>query len=167
MRASTHSIGCGGQYVAMTEWRERQPPDSNGVIACWQLDEPAQLQHLRVALRDAISAPNAEAGVEDPDLAERLLVVATELAGNALRHGRPPIVVALHADGHVIVDVADGARQDVPVVDRDRPPGEGGLGLQLARNLAEDVGWYPDAAGKHVWAAFSTRTSWLDFASPR
>jgi hypothetical protein len=73
--------------------------------------------------------------------------------------------VALHADGYAIVDVADRAGQRLPVVDRDRPPGEGGLGLQLAQNLAEDVGWYPDSTGKHVWAAFKTRTSWLQSAS--
>ena len=128
----------------------RPPPDNHGEIGRWRLDEPSQLAHLRAALRDAV-------GDDPPDLSERILVVATELAGNALRHGCPPVTVALRADGHLVVDVADGARTDLPVIDAARSPGAGGLGLQLAERLAEDVGWYPDPAGKHVWAAFLRR----------
>jgi hypothetical protein len=75
----------------MAEWTERQPPDSDGMIGCWRLDKAGQLQQLRGALREAITMPATSADAEDPDLAERLLVVATELAGNALRHGGPPI----------------------------------------------------------------------------
>ena len=36
----------------------------------------------------------------------------------------------------------------------DRPPGAGGLGLQLAGKLALEVGWYVEGGIKHVWAEF-------------
>jgi hypothetical protein len=41
-----------------------------------------------------------------------------------------------------------------PVLDEDRPLGAGGLGLQLAREFAVDVGWYLSDLTKHVWAGF-------------
>jgi hypothetical protein len=40
-----------------------------------------------------------------------------------------------------------------------RPPGDGGLGLQLTERLAEEVGWYPTDTDKHVWAKFSLPTT--------
>jgi serine/threonine-protein kinase RsbW len=141
----------------MTSWSMRPAPDSDAEIGRWRLDKPVQLQQLRIALRDVLAtASTAETAVQASDLAERVLVVATELAGNALRHGGPPVFVALRADGHVVVDVADSAAGTLPSVDRHRPAGDGGLGLQLAEKLAEEVGWYPTPTGKHVWAAFST-----------
>jgi serine/threonine-protein kinase RsbW len=132
-------------------WR---PPRADEEVARWRVDQPPQLAAMRAALHRAISALRLGA-VDMTDLAERLMFVATELAGNALRHGRPPtVVVLLRADGHLIVDVRDNAR-DRPAVDPARPAGEGGLGLPLTERLAQEVGWYPAAASKHVWALFS------------
>jgi anti-sigma regulatory factor (Ser/Thr protein kinase) len=140
----------------MTGWAMRQPPGIDEQIARWTLDQPPQLHTLRAALQRAVMARAQPVVVGVDDLTERLVIVATELAGNALRHARPPTVVALlRADGHLIVEVVDRDVDTAPAVAEHRPPGAGGLGLQVARRLAEDVGWYLTDSGKHVWAQFT------------
>jgi anti-sigma regulatory factor (Ser/Thr protein kinase) len=135
---------------------KRHRPGAGVQVARWTLDQPPQLRTLRSALQTAVRSRALPATVDMTDLLERLLIVATELAGNALRHGQPPAVVALlHADGHLIVDVADRDPAGEPAVDDQRPAGTGGLGLPLAQRLAEDVGWYATDDGKHVWAAIA------------
>ncbi len=119
-------------------------------MARWTIDRPPQLRGLRAAMEERVRADEAAA-----DLIERLMIVVTELAGNALRHGRPPAVVELsRSEDLLVLDVTDGDPANPPAVDTSRPLGAGGLGLQLAERLAKEVGWYPDAGRKHVWAAF-------------
>ena len=138
----------------MTGWEVRHPPGIDEEIARWTLDRPPELRDLRAAVGQAVLR-RVMATVDVADLVERLMIVATELAGNALRHGRSPTVVALlRADGHLIIDVVDQDPHTVPAVDPQRPLGTGGLGLPLAERLAQRVGWYPTATGKHVWAQF-------------
>ena len=139
----------------MTGWRNRQPPPPDEEVARWTLDQPPALETLRAGLRRAVRTCAPETAVDLGDLTERLMIAATELAGNALRHGRPPTVVALlRADGHLIIDVTDHDPTTQPTLDPDRPRGSGGLGLVLTRRLAEEVGWYPTGTDKHVWAQF-------------
>ena len=134
-------------------WR---PPAAAAEVARWTLDEPRHLRQLRAALLAAV-ADGIPSGTGDrTDLDERLTVVASELAGNALRHGRPPTVVALRrVRGLLIIDVRDNDPDGRPTVEERRAPGAGGLGLALVERLAQDVGWYRTATGKHVWAVFS------------
>ncbi|GIF01951.1 ATP-binding protein [Paractinoplanes rishiriensis] len=90
------------------------------------------------------------------DFAERLVLVATELASNALRHGRPPtVLVVFRADGHIVVDVIDSDAQAAPAVEPHRTPDTGGTGLPVVQRLAEQVGWYTTTPGKHVWASLT------------
>jgi serine/threonine-protein kinase RsbW len=121
-------------------------------IRRWCLDNFRGLRRLRAELREAVTGN----GVRPPgDLAERMAVVATELATNALRHGLPPTEVLLLRDhDRLIIDVADHDLTAAPVLDEDRPLGAGGLGLQLTREFAVDVGWYLAGDTKHVWAGF-------------
>lgn len=128
-------------------------PHPAAVELCrWRLDSFRELRRLRADLRDAV----AQTADRTPgDLAERMAVVATELATNALRHGLPPTEVRLLRDhDRLIIDVADHDLTAAPVLDEDRPLGAGGLGLQLAREFAIDVGWYLSDLTKHVWAGF-------------
>ena len=68
---------------------------------------------------------------------------------------RPPAHVRLALDGHlVLVVVSDDDTAHAPFLAEGRAPGEGGFGLQIARRLAHEVGWWVDDAGKHVWATF-------------
>jgi anti-sigma regulatory factor (Ser/Thr protein kinase) len=137
----------------MVVWGVRRPPEADEELARWALAGAPQLESMRTGLRDAVRAQPA---TDREDLVERLTIVVTELAGNALRHGRPPTVVILQrSDGHLVVHVLDNDPEAVPAVDDDRPSGEGGLGLVLAHRLAEEVGWYPTDTGKRVWARFS------------
>jgi serine/threonine-protein kinase RsbW len=143
-----------GNYLVMTVWKAWRPPPVDEKIATWTIEEPHGLQALRAALLQAVSERQDLDAAAADDLTERLVIVATELAGNALRHTRPPTVVALlRCDGRLVLDVLDNDSRSAPVVEH-RPPGTGGLGLQLTDRLADDVGWYPTSAGKHVWAMF-------------
>lgn len=118
----------------------------------WTLDDFGELRGLRASLREALRETTAD-GLGD--LCDRVTVVATELATNALRHGLPPTVVRLmREDDHLILDVADHDLDARPRMDEDRPLGAGGLGLKLAQTFAIDVGWYAADRTKHVWASF-------------
>jgi hypothetical protein len=77
------------------------------------------------------------------------------LAGNALRHGRPPARVRLlRVDGGFIVDVADQDRETNPRADCRRAHRPRGRGLHIARPLAEELCWYTTEHVKHLWASF-------------
>jgi anti-sigma regulatory factor (Ser/Thr protein kinase) len=121
-------------------------------LHCWRLDTFRELRRLRAELRKAVAGLATRL---PGDLSDRMTVVATELATNALRHGLPPTEVRLLRDrDHLIIDVADHDLTAAPELDEDRPLGAGGLGLQLTREFAIDVGWYADETAKHVWAGF-------------
>jgi serine/threonine-protein kinase RsbW len=119
-------------------------------ICRWTLANFGDLRRLRADLRATVDV--AAAG---PDVVDRMTVVANELATNALRHGLPPTVVRLLREGdRLIIEVSDRDREGEPRVAENRPPGGGGLGLQLTRTFAIDVGWYTTELTKHVWASF-------------
>ncbi|MGW4490247.1 ATP-binding protein [Amycolatopsis sp. NPDC004368] len=77
------------------------------------------------------------------------LLIVTELATNALQHGRGRPVVRLRQAGAVVrLEVAD----DSPVLPATRAPGpDGGWGLRLVRELSLDWGVTPGVRGKVVW----------------
>ena len=89
-------------------------------------------------------------------MAERIGLVMTELAGNALRHGAPPIRVRLLADDDCyILDVSDHAINKTP--EPTEPSTDirtGGRGLRIALAMAQQVCWHVDGEAKHVWATF-------------
>ncbi|MEU4238705.1 ATP-binding protein [Actinoplanes sp. NPDC026619] len=135
----------------MTSLPASVPYPQAAEICRWTLRTFSDLRNLRAALREAVSEMTTNTG----DGVERMALVVTELATNALRHGLPPTVVRLLREGdRLIIDVADHDRQATPAVDAGRPLGAGGLGLQLARTFATDVGWYSTDVTKHVWASF-------------
>ena len=142
--------------VVMTALPASVPPGGGVELGRWTVEDYPGLRHLRIALRKAVSevVPPAPSD-DDDDVGERIAVVATELATNALRHGRPPAEVRLlRVGGLLVVDACDRDLQGEPQFDTERPLGQGGLGLLLARTFALEVGWYSDGAAKHVWASF-------------
>ncbi|MFC7530049.1 hypothetical protein [Actinoplanes sp. GCM10030250] len=74
----------------MTGWELLRPPTVDEELGRWTLKAAGDLQPLRAALREVVMSV-AAAMTDRHDLVERLTIVATELAGNALRHGRPPL----------------------------------------------------------------------------
>lgn len=132
-----------------------RPPAEFVEVGTWVLDSTAELAGLRAGLHRAMSGGRRSSGTGLPDVPEKMVLVASELATNALRYGAPPTTVQLaHASDEYLLDVADRAPDSPPVVEADRPPGAGGLGLQLAQRLSLDVGWYATEDAKHVWATF-------------
>ena len=68
-------------------------------------------------------------GAELDEIPEKVVLVATELATNALRHGLPPTIVRLGRHDRVFVlDVADHSPDVVPRYADDRPPGAARVG---------------------------------------
>jgi anti-sigma regulatory factor (Ser/Thr protein kinase) len=92
----------------------------------------------------------------DEELAERLVLVLDELLSNALRHGRSPVVGAVHrTDAGWLLLVSDSAPQVPPHPDPERDPAQGGLGLRMVADLGSAHGWCSDGGRKHVWAVLT------------
>ena len=134
-----------GATAALQPLPEAAAPRAGETLGSWTLESTADLRHLRAALHAALRVPR--------HVAAPVVLVASELATNALRYGVPPVVVALARleRGHLL-DVADGSVDTVPTHSAARPAGEGGFGLYLIGRLADEVGWYADDECKHVWA---------------
>ncbi|MFC3380636.1 ATP-binding protein [Couchioplanes azureus] len=130
------------------------PPADAEVLHVWVLDERSQLPTLKASLLDVViqQRPLAQYAIGTVD---KMMLVATELAANAITYGLPPTVVRLFADGpSLIVDIADHDTQIPPEFADAQPPGAGGLGLRLALKFALAVGWYATDTTKHIWAEF-------------
>jgi serine/threonine-protein kinase RsbW len=128
------------------------PPVTFRLSQTWTVDASIELSALRAGVMDAIttSSPLSDAGL---DVADSMVLVASELAANALRHGLPPTVVELFVDGDAfLIDVTDHDLGSRPYLAGARPAGDGGLGMHIARRLALVVGWYTTGTAKHVWA---------------
>ncbi len=87
------------------------------------------------------------------DRCQALTVVVSELVGNAIRHGRPPITYDVSVDGpDLLVSVHDNDPRP-PGDGQDPEPGaESGRGLLLVAALSRLWGWSPAPGGKRVWA---------------
>jgi len=138
---------------------EASPPTpSRGPLTVWEVGEAGDLSAVRTALCEQASE-HTPAGPQDgrpvlASAAERVGLVFSELATNALRHGRRPVTVTLAraADGW-LVTVSDAHHDEGPVVVVARTrTRSGGHGLRLVLQLSRAVGWYRDLDLKHVWA---------------
>ncbi|WP_250033723.1 ATP-binding protein [Paractinoplanes maris] len=128
------------------------PPHSRLLFA-WELHSDQDLRRIRAeVVRVLADQPHPV----PEDLVQRIELVATELAGNALRHGLPPITVRLLRDDDCyLLDVSDH--------DPHNPPGPvvasgqfsaGGRGLHIVLSLAQELCWYKTDNAKHIWASF-------------
>ncbi|HZI98115.1 MAG TPA: ATP-binding protein [Actinomycetales bacterium] len=121
----------------------------------WTLDATDQLHVVREGLRAEIG--NSKGPTAHPfalaDPTERVLLVATELAGNALRHAAPPVEVHLsRSAGGWIVLVTDSRPQLPPRPAASPTKDGGGRGLVIVDTLSVGTGWSPDGDSKSVWA---------------
>ncbi|MER5702446.1 ATP-binding protein [Micromonospora sp. NPDC002296] len=131
------------------------PPPRATELHCWVLSTGAELRGLRASLHEAFTGHAIAEGEELDGIPERVVLVATELATNALLHGLPPTTVRLLRDEDLfILDVTDHDLTTVPELADTCPLGAGGRGLQLARAFSLDVGWYATEDTKHIWASF-------------
>ncbi|WFE38191.1 ATP-binding protein [Micromonospora sp. WMMD998] len=140
----------------MGQLRTSPPPPQAAQLERWVLDTPEELRDVRASLRDALNRHGLVQGEDLDEVPHMVLLVATELASNALRHGRPPTIVTLLAtDDRFLLDVADHDVSSVPELSDISPTDSGGRGLFLAQSISLDVGWYATGSSKHIWAAFS------------
>ncbi|AXO32902.1 ATP-binding protein [Micromonospora chalcea] len=140
----------------MGQLRTSPPPPQASELERWVLDSPEDLRVLRASLRDALNRHGLVQGEDLDEVPHLVVLVATELASNALRHGRPPTIITLLAtDDRFLLDVADHDVSSVPELTDISPTDSGGRGLFLAQSVSLDVGWYATGSTKNIWAAFS------------
>jgi anti-sigma regulatory factor (Ser/Thr protein kinase) len=86
-------------------------------------------------------------------LLDPVLLTVSELVGNAVRHGRPPVALRLRRSGSgVRIDVHDEAAEH-PGLGGATDDAESGRGLLLVHALAAETGVDKiDGDGKVVWA---------------
>ena len=114
--------------------------------------EPVSASKARAFICDSLAAHDLDHLVEDVRL------VVSELATNAVQHGRTPFVVTLgELDGFVRLAIRDGSPLP-PVMSAPHLMDLGGRGLVLVEQLSHAWGSSTDGSGsKSVWATFATR----------
>ncbi|HEU0101222.1 MAG TPA: SpoIIE family protein phosphatase [Mycobacteriales bacterium] len=90
-----------------------------------------------------------------PDLRDDVLLVLTELATNALLHGRAPVAVRLRRGAASLSLEVHDAATVLPRRQQATDDDEHGRGLLLVSLLADRWGTRPTPAGKAVWCGFT------------
>ncbi|MEU0603879.1 SpoIIE family protein phosphatase [Streptomyces sp. NPDC006393] len=87
----------------------------------------------------------------DEETAYTAELIVSELVGNAVRHGTPPLRLRLIRDQMLTCEVADAAA-GAPRVRHARTADETGRGLFIVASLADQWGTRYETRGKTVWA---------------
>jgi anti-sigma regulatory factor (Ser/Thr protein kinase) len=102
------------------------------------------------AAREFVADELADQGFEGD--ADVVLLLASELVTNAVRHAATPFEIAVDvADGQVVVAVADGDVEHEPKICHPGPEDTNGRGLLLVDQLASRWGSDRTGRGKSVW----------------
>lgn len=138
----------------MSTLRSLALPADTRQLLTWNVASDSDLSRIRTGVQRLFRAGETAALDE---LGQRVALAATELAGNALRHGAPPVVVRLlRNDDCYILDVSDGNLHRAPAIaDSGHLIRDGGRGLVIVGKLADRLCWCRDETAKHVWASFS------------
>jgi anti-sigma regulatory factor (Ser/Thr protein kinase) len=135
------------------------PPSARYVpVRSWHLDHLTDLRDVRAGVVDEVAARDGAAASLPPGKASRdVALVLSELATNALEHAGAPVLVELleHRRGFLIA-VTDHHPDAEPHIAGYRPPGQGGFGLRIVRELAHDLAWFRTDHAKTVWAEISS-----------
>ncbi len=123
-------------------------------IGAWPLRTLADLATLREGLHRMLTGAPLPADRALEATPERVVLVASELATNALRHGLPDAGAAAQRRPRA----RRGRRRPLAGRPGRRGPavaGRGRFGLVLAQRASTAVGWFRAGTGeKHVWARF-------------
>lgn len=122
------------------------------MIVEWAL--PDDLTAAREA-RVLVSEDLGRRGIPD-GIADDVVLIASELAANAVRHGQPPVTLRLEFDAdRVRVVVGNhGSMADPHITAAGEEQGHG-RGLAMVESLASDVGWSREGDRLDVWADVS------------
>lgn len=89
-----------------------------------------------------------------PWLVDDVVLVASELATNAVTHARTPFTVTLGCTGHTVsLEVTDGSNSH-PMRKHASPLDGTGRGLVIVERLSREWGVTGSRDGKAVWALF-------------
>jgi anti-sigma regulatory factor (Ser/Thr protein kinase) len=113
---------------------------------------PAARRGVVAFLEDVWPESTADAAVAD--LLDDVAIVVSELVGNAVRHGRPPVRVEVEADRDGAAHVVRLACHDSGPWDGTPSRPEGGRGFVLVRGLATEVSIDADSTRTTVGATF-------------
>jgi hypothetical protein len=115
-------------------------------VATWDLEpEPAAVRHARALAAGQLAAWGLEQHAPMTEL------IVSELATNAVRYGRPPIRLRLIRDRSLVCEVSDTC-DTAPHLRHATSADEGGRGLFMVAQLAEDWGTRYTPTGKTIWA---------------
>lgn len=88
-----------------------------------------------------------------PTLLDPVLLTVSELVGNAVRHGRPPVWLSLRRSGRGVHVQVHDEEHGVPRTGTQSESAESGRGLLLVEAMATDTGVEQiEDDGKVVWA---------------
>ena len=90
----------------------------------------------------------------EPETADAVRLIASELVTNAVVHGAPPIILRVSTEAQgITIEVSDGDRRAEKVTVRSGDACTiGGRGLRMVASLAEQWGVRRTRSGKTVWA---------------
>ncbi|MEU2623041.1 SpoIIE family protein phosphatase [Streptomyces sp. NPDC007157] len=115
-------------------------------VASWDVAaDPAAVSRARANVSQQLTTW----GLDELDFTTELVV--SELVTNAIRYGRPPILLRLIHDRTLLCEVSDGS-STTPHQRRARGYDEGGRGLLLVSQVTEHWGTRHARHGKTVWA---------------
>lgn len=119
------------------------------MIVEWML--PSDLTAAREA-RERVADDTGTRGVPSP-VADDLVLIASELAANAVRHGQPPVLLRLaYLGDRIRLTVSNhGGSPDPRIVVAADDVGHG-RGLAMVEQLATATGWEREGDRLDVWA---------------
>ncbi|MFD2093945.1 ATP-binding protein [Blastococcus deserti] len=151
--ASSLRTGLGDEAVAVALWHSAPLPSGFREHWCQELHSLAELGQLRARLRATLTGSPTVTRPEREHWSERLVLIADELASNALRHGGAPVATTLGSAGNEwLLAVSDSSLEVPPAPAQGRDPGLGGFGLYLVADLSVRHGWTRHRHAKIVWA---------------
>jgi len=148
-----------GEAVSVALWECTRLPHGFTELWCEDLHSLSELAGLRARLRVTMTGSATVRRPSEEHWSERLVLVADELASNALRHGGAPVAAALSRLGDEwLIAVSDSSPDVPPTPAQGRDPGKGGFGLYLVADLSASHGWTAAGRGtKTAWAVVPAR----------
>jgi anti-sigma regulatory factor (Ser/Thr protein kinase) len=93
-----------------------------------------------------------------PEFVESASLLTDELVTNAIRHGRPPIVLTIRFDAQILVIEVVDCGPGNPVPRQVDATAERGRGLRIVDEVSDEWGVHQLPEGKRVWCTLAVRT---------
>ncbi len=121
--------------------------DRWGQMVSWELT----LEPTARSVKQGRDLVHRVLGDSDDDRVQTTAILTDELVANAVTHGRPPILLAIHRDTRGVTVAVTDTGPGVPVLRAAAPVAESGRGLAIVDALSDDWGIDGLPDGKRVW----------------